>query len=82
MIQILFFGRIADLVMQRSQSLKLPEAGLSLMALREQIFATVIEGGQLSPLALKMSVNQTLVSGDQTLQAGDEVAFFSPFSGG
>lgn len=82
MIQILFFGRIAELMAKRSQTLTMPESELSLMTVRDQIFEPLIADGRLDAKSLKMSVNQIVVSGDQRLRPGDEVAFFSLFSGG
>ncbi|MDV6330432.1 MoaD/ThiS family protein [Asticcacaulis sp. 201] len=76
MIDILFFGRIADIMGRRRLSLDLPDGGLSLLALRAQLFTP---HGDVTPL---MSVNQQVESGDRPLSDGDEVAFFSVFSGG
>ena len=75
MIDILFFGRVSDLIGKRRMDLALPAGGLSLFGLREQLFAGNHEG-------VRMSVNQKVVSLDQPLNDGDEVAFFSVFSGG
>ena len=82
MIKVLFFGRIADLMTQRELTLDIPASGLMLMAMRDQIFASLIADGQVNIQALRMSVNQVVVSDDQPLNSGDEVAFFSLFSGG
>lgn len=77
-IIVLFFGRAADIMKTRRLDFALSGAGLTLYDLRDQVFS-----GHL-PLAnsLRMSVNQSVVSADQALHAGDEVAFFSVFSGG
>ena len=82
MIKVLFFGRIADLMTLRKLSLDIPASGLTLLSVRDQIFAALITGGQLDIQALRMSVNQVVVFEDQPLNSGDEVAFFSLFSGG
>jgi molybdopterin synthase sulfur carrier subunit len=76
MIDILFFGRVADRLGQRRMALALPEGGLSLFALRLRLFDGEGDG------QLRMSVNQVVVSDDRPLRDGDEVAFFSVFSGG
>ncbi|MFT4076408.1 MAG: MoaD/ThiS family protein [Asticcacaulis sp.] len=75
MIAILFFGRVADLLGKRRMDMALPAGGLTLETLRNQLFA---EGDP----RLRMSVNQVVVTSDQSLADGDEVAFFSVFSGG
>jgi molybdopterin synthase sulfur carrier subunit len=76
MIDILFFGRVADRQGRRRMVLALPEGGLSLFALRLRLFDGEDDG------RLRMSVNQVVVSDDRPLRDGDEVAFFSVFSGG
>jgi molybdopterin synthase sulfur carrier subunit len=76
MIDILFFGRVADRLGQRRMALALPEGGLSLFALRLRLF----DGENVN--RIRMSVNQVVVSDDRPLRDGDEVAFFSIFSGG
>lgn len=75
MIDILFFGHVADLIGQRRTSISLPAEGLSLFTLRDQLFRQL-------DTPLRMSINQILVSDDRPLNDGDEVAFFSVFSGG
>ena len=75
MIDILFFGRVSDLIGKRRMDMALPAGGLSLFELREQLFAGHEDN-------VRMSVNQKVVSLDQPLNDGDEVAFFSVFSGG
>jgi molybdopterin synthase sulfur carrier subunit len=76
MIDVLFFGRVADTQGQRRMQIDLPADGLSLLALRMHLF----EGKDDSKVL--MSVNQVIQSGDLSLHNGDEVAFFSVFSGG
>lgn len=77
-VKVLLFGRMADVVGQRS----LPCRADRLLALRDQVFAEAFTAGQVTPDAIRMSVNQVQVAGDQILKEGDEVAFFSVFSGG
>jgi molybdopterin synthase sulfur carrier subunit len=76
MIDILFFGRVADMQGKRRLAMAFPEGGLSLFALRLRLFDG--EGDD----RMRMSVNQVIVTADQPLHDGDEVAFFSVFSGG
>jgi molybdopterin converting factor small subunit len=76
MIDILFFGRVADRQGQRRLTMACPEDGLSLFELRVRLF-----DGEPDD-RMRMSVNQVMVTADQMLHDGDEVAFFSIFSGG
>ncbi len=76
MIDILFFGRVADMQGKRRIALAFPEGGLSLFALRLRLF-----NGETDD-RMRMSVNQVMVTADESLRDGDEVAFFSIFSGG
>ena len=76
MIDILFFGRVADMQGKRRLAMALPEEGLSLLTLRLRLF-----NGEVDE-RMRMSVNQVMVTADQPLHDGDEVAFFSVFSGG
>ncbi|ESQ87549.1 hypothetical protein ABAC460_19675 [Asticcacaulis sp. AC460] len=70
-VQVLFFGRMADITGMR----KTVRDADSLVGLRDSLFAG-------DAAAVRMSVNQVQVFSDQTLADGDEVAFFSVFSGG
>ena len=76
MIDILFFGRVADMQERRRLELAFPDGGLSLFELRVRLFDGEIDD------RMRMSVNQVMVTTDQSLRDGDEVAFFSVFSGG
>ena len=78
-IDLLFFGRMADVAGARHGQVAAAE---SLLALRDQVFATALKDGVVTVRDIRMSVNQVVVTGDQPLTAGDEVAFFSVFSGG
>lgn len=82
MINLLFFGRMSDVSETRTLTVELPAGGLDLMALRDRVFADAIVAGRVRIGDIRMSVNRTVVSGDRPLADGDEVAFFSMFSGG
>jgi molybdopterin converting factor small subunit len=75
MIDILFFGRVSDLLGKRQMTIALPPDGLTLFDLRQMVIPQ-------PDARLRMSINQTVVTTDQALISGDEVAFFSVFSGG
>jgi len=73
MIEVLFFGRMVDAAGMRHTSLPHSE-GLRLSDIRVRLLPDM-DG-------VRMSVNKVQVVGDQALHDGDEVAFFSVFSGG
>ncbi|PLR32074.1 molybdopterin synthase sulfur carrier subunit [Chimaeribacter californicus] len=81
MIEILFFAQVRELT--GTASLTLPAEFKDVDALRQALcargdrWALALEAGNL--LA---AVNQSLVAMDHPLQAGDEVAFFPPVTGG
>jgi molybdopterin synthase sulfur carrier subunit len=81
MIKILFFAQVRELVGTDSLSLNAEfpavEAVRQHLATRGDRWALALEEGKL--LA---AVNQTLVSFDHPVVAGDEVAFFPPVTGG
>ncbi|MEY8710936.1 molybdopterin synthase sulfur carrier subunit [Mangrovibacter phragmitis] len=81
MIDVLFFAQVRELV--GCDALRLDASFSSVEALRQHLenrggrWALALESGKL--LA---AVNQTLVPLDHAIQAGDEVAFFPPVTGG
>ncbi|ESQ79816.1 MoaD/ThiS family protein [Asticcacaulis sp. YBE204] len=81
-VDILFFGKIADKTGSRRMQIDLMETGGRLFALRDAVLGALFEEGGLDAALVQMSVNQVRVTGDTTLSDGDEVAFFSAFSGG
>jgi len=79
---VLFFGKLADRAGLRQIGYDIPDTGLRLYALRDDVLSEAFALGGLSPSEVRMSVNQVLCVDDRPLSDGDEVAFFSPFSGG
>lgn len=81
MIKVLFFAQVRELV--NTDSLALDASFDNVEALRAHLaaqsdrWALALEEGKL--LA---AVNQTLVEFSHALNAGDEVAFFPPVTGG
>ncbi|MDF2784888.1 MAG: moaD [Pantoea eucrina] len=81
MINVLFFAQVRELT--GTSELTLTETYPDVAALRDALaqrgdrWALALESGRL--LA---AVNQTLVPMTHPLQAGDEVAFFPPVTGG
>ena len=81
MINVLFFAQIRELVGTGSFTMTKDYATV------EELRAVLAAKGDRGALALSSdkllaSVNQTLVSLDHPLKAGDEVAFFPPVTGG
>jgi len=79
-IDVLFFGKMADIVGNRS--LRIDAGGEYLFTLRDRLFADALTAGRVAAADIRLSVNRMVVAGDQLLKDGDEVAFFSVFSGG
>lgn len=82
MIEILFFGRMADIIRARSLTLDVSDPKTSLFALRDELFREGSEAGRVKLDLIQMSVNQAVTRNDHLLEDSDEVAFFSVFSGG
>jgi sulfur-carrier protein len=80
-IEVLFFGKMADVAGRRALKVPVPADG-TLHALRDTVFAGPLAEGQLTTRDIRMSVNKSVVITDQPISDGDEVAFFSVFSGG
>ncbi len=81
MMNVLFFAQVRELVGTGSVTVTNEYATV------EELRAALAAKGDrwsltLSPDKLLASVNQTLVSLDHPLNAGDEVAFFPPVTGG
>lgn len=81
MIKVLFFAQVRELV--GTSALEMPDSFPDVATLRSALaqrgdrWALALDAGKL--LA---AVNQTLVPMSHPLQAGDEVAFFPPVTGG
>ncbi|GBU14351.1 molybdopterin synthase small subunit [Enterobacterales bacterium] len=81
MIEVLFFAQVRELI--GVSSLQLPAGFGNVEALRQALcergerWALALESGKLL-----VAVNQTLVDTSHPLNAGDEVAFFPPVTGG
>ena len=80
MTDILFFGKMADIVGSRSVRADLAHGYL--FTLRDRLFADALATGRVTAADIRMSVNRQMVTADVALKANDEVAFFSVFSGG
>lgn len=82
MIVVLFFGRMADFAGQKRVEIASAPAGDTLFALRDRWLGPAVAEGRIAANAVHMSVNRIVTRDDAPVADGDEVAFFSVFSGG
>lgn len=82
MVKIVFYGRLADL-MGREREAPLDGASATVgalmrrMAADEAAFASALAG-----MRVQYAVNDTIVTPETSVMAGDEIAVLPPFSGG
>jgi sulfur-carrier protein len=81
-VKVCYFGKVAERMGTRGFDLEGEIGPRSLWALRADLFAGIEDWANPVAAGLMMSVNQSLMRADTPLKDGDEVAFFSPFSGG
>ena len=83
-IKVLYFARLKEAVNYSSEEIDLPEAIKTVTALknylsqRGEIWANLFDGKQV----VRAAINHALVDDLASIQAGDEVAFFPPVTGG
>ena len=82
MIAVLFFGKMADLTGRRRLDVAPGAGGDSLLGLRDRVLGEALAAGRLAEGDIRMSLNQVAQNTDRPVADGDEVAFFSVFSGG
>lgn len=79
--KVLFFGSLTDLF-GRERAVELPPAGVRVAALRDLVARSPEEAQALSAPGIRAAVDQELTAPDAIVRQGQEVAFFSPVSGG
>ena len=80
-IRVLYFASLKEAVGRSEEALDLPTGITTVGALRDWL----ISEGRIalaSAKNLRMAVNQDMAKADTLIQAGDEVAFFPPVTGG
>jgi molybdopterin synthase sulfur carrier subunit len=83
-IKVLYFARLRETLATSGEELELPVDVvtvadiMALLAKRDDSWQQVFSGSQ----PLRAAVNQTLVKNSAEINAGDEVAFFPPVTGG
>jgi molybdopterin synthase sulfur carrier subunit len=83
-IKVLYFARIKEAVNYSTENVELPKDVLTVIALknwlslRGEVWANLFNGKQV----VRAAINHVLVDDLAAIQAGDEVAFFPPVTGG
>jgi molybdopterin synthase sulfur carrier subunit len=83
-IKILYFARIKEAVNYSTEDVDLPAEVLTITALKNYLslrgdtWASLFNGKQV----VRAAINHALVDDLAVIQAGDEVAFFPPVTGG
>ena len=75
-VKVLFFGKVGD-QLGREREVPIPEAGCTVLDLRR-----LIDEAALAVRGVRASVNREIAPDGARVRPGDEVAFFSVFSGG
>ena len=75
-VKVLFFGKVGD-HLGRERDVAIPERGCTVGELRR-----LIDESALAVRGVRASVNRDVAPDDARVRPGDEVAFFSVFSGG
>ena len=82
-VKLLYFASLREALGRESEELGLPQGVATVGALRAHLAA---RGEAWAALAegrnVRAAVNQHMVGADGAVQAGDEVAFFPPVTGG
>lgn len=81
-ITVRYFASIREALGTGSEALD--TSATTVGALREELMARSAAAAQAlaQGKAVRMALNQAMCNGDAALQAGDEVAFFPPVTGG
>jgi sulfur-carrier protein len=83
-IKILYFARIKEAVNYSTEEIALPSEISTVIALKNHLakrgenWANLFNGKQV----IRAAINHNLVDDLATINAGDEVAFFPPVTGG
>ncbi len=75
MVNVLLFGRLAEICGQSNIILNLPDTDAVCEKLKNDFPA-------LKPLSFAVAVNQVLIANNTQLNDGDELALMPPYSGG
>lgn len=84
-IKVLYFARIKEAVNYSTEDIDLPEDVFNVMSLKQflskrgEVWADIFMGRQH---VIRAAINHALVDDFTKINAGDEVAFFPPVTGG
>jgi sulfur-carrier protein len=82
MAQLLFLGRLADIVDRPNQILDLPEGISDTAALRAWLDTRQSAGGALLEKTVRIAINSEIVVDPAPVSNSDEIAFMPPVGGG
>lgn len=80
-VTILFFGALTD-AFGRSRMIDVPAEGVTLADLRQRLAAGPAERAAIEHAGTRAAIDQRLAGDEVPVRPGQEVAFFSPVSGG
>ena len=75
MLRVLLFAALRDRAGWEEKLIKLPANGMTARQVWDQLHLGSLD-------CINIAVNQEMVTADQSVQNGDELAFLPPFSGG
>ena len=83
-VKVLYFANLRETLGKSSEELALPTGISTVGALRAHLAARAGEGWQALAEGrnVRAAVNQRMANAESAIQAGDEVAFFPPVTGG
>ncbi len=83
-VKLLFFAALREQLGRPAEELELPPSVTTVAALRDHLRARGGEWGRVfAPnRPVRAAVNQDMVQAEARINAGDEVAFFPPVTGG
>jgi molybdopterin converting factor small subunit len=80
--RLLFFGALGD-ALGRERDVDLPPGGCSIAALRERLRAgDAAAASAMAGRTILASIDQQIVGDEAIARPGQEIAFFTPLSGG
>ena len=82
LVTVRFFASLREAIGCESVSLEIPCASLAGVRAALAGTLTAAQHDALAAPGVRVAVNQSLTQGDVALQAGDEVAFLPPVTGG
>ncbi len=82
MAQLLFLGKLADLVGAGELSLPLPAEAMDTTALRKWLDTSRDLDGLLLEPTVRIAINNDIVQDPHPIQDADEIAFMPPVGGG